>query len=405
MSAATVLIVVLVGLLAGLVGYQVGTRRGGADIDAAIAAAVHRASAEALAGQSHQLVELASGRFAALEAASQQRWRSSSDEIATRIEHFAQHLARLENERQRDAAVLAASVADLRVANEQVRDEARSLAASLTDRSVRGSWGEMQLRRVLELSGMVTHVDFVEQEGTGGSGGSVRPDVVVRLPNARRVVVDSKVPLEAFMRASSESSDRRSGHLREHAAAVARHIDALAQRRYDEAVDGSVDFVVMFMPGDAFLSAAFEDRPDLLEYAASRGVVLASPSTLLAFLRGVAAGWREQRVADEAASIARLGRELHERIAVFAEHLDGVGVALGRAVGSYNAAVGSLQRRLVVTARRFEEHGVQSSREVIEPATLSEQPVVKPPTAGDPVVREPVSREPVAREPVAREGV
>jgi DNA recombination protein RmuC len=261
--------------------------------------------------------------------------------------------------------VLQAAVDGLRRSNEEIRTEARGLAAAMRDDKVRGSWGEMQLRRVLEQTGMLAHVDFVEQVTATGADGSGRPDVLVRLPNGRCVVIDAKAPLDRYLQASDcDDPARRDQLLRDHAKAVAGHVTALSRRDYDSLVDGAVDVVVMFVPGDAFLAAAHQADPALLEHAFGRRIVLASPSTLLGFLRGIALGWREQQVAQEAATIAALGRELHERVAVFAEHLGKVGTSLDRAVGSYNAAVGSLESRVLVSARRFEDLGAGSARSV-----------------------------------------
>jgi DNA recombination protein RmuC len=233
----------------------------------------------------------------------------------------------------------------------------------------------VQLRRVLEQSGMEAHADFVEQQGVTGEGGSSRPDVVVRLPNGRCVVIDAKAPLDSYLRAADcRDAEERRAHCRQHARAVASHVSALSRRGYEDVVEGSVDFVVMFLPGDAFLAAAHEARPELLEEAARQNVILASPGTLMAFLRGVACGWREQRVAEEAAQIAQLGRELHERIAIFAEHFSAVGASLGRAVGAYNQALGSMERRLLVTARKFDEHGAGSTRTLPVVDGIEEQP-------------------------------
>jgi DNA recombination protein RmuC len=185
----------------------------------------------------------------------------------------------------------------------------------------------------------------------------------VHLPDGRAVVIDAKVPLDRYLDAANCDDDERRAELHAaHARAVAAHAAALAKRDYDSLVPGALDLVVMFLPGDAFLAAASAAQPSLLEEAWARGVVVASPSTLLGFLRGVALGWREQRIADEAEAIARTGRELHERLSVFAEHLDGVGTALGRAVSSYNRAVGSLEARVLPQARRFEDLGAGSSR-------------------------------------------
>jgi DNA recombination protein RmuC len=259
--------------------------------------------------------------------------------------------------------VLSSAVGDLRRSNDEVRAEAARLASALRDNTVRGAWGEVQLRRVLEQAGMADHVDFVEQQHVSGPDGAGRPDVVVQLPNDHRVVIDAKAPLDRYLAAANcADEERREVLLAEHAAAVAGHVSALARRRYDRLVPGSVDLVVMFVPGDAFLTAALRARPALLEEAYAQDVVLASPSTLLGFLRGVALGWRERQVADQAETIAALGRELHDRLGVFAEHLGRVGGALGRAVGSYNEAVGSFDRRVMVSARRFHELGAASTR-------------------------------------------
>lgn len=343
--------------------------------DDALLDAVRVASNQAMREQSEQFLRLAETRYGALEHAAEERWRVQGRSLVDQLDRYAEHLGALEQQRHREAAVLSQAVGDLRRSNQELRDEARGLAAALTDSSVRGSWGEMQLRRVLEHAGMVAHADFVEQRGVAGADTAGRPDVVVHLPNDRRVVIDAKAPLDAFLRAADATDPAaRAAYRAEHARAVAGHVTALARRRYDELVEGAVDFVVMFIPGDGFLSAAFEARPELLEEAARQNVILASPSTLLAFLRGVACGWRERQVADEAAEIARLGRELHERVAVFSDHFAGVGVALGRAVGTYNQALGSMERRLLVTARKFEEHGAGSGRELGVPSTIDDLP-------------------------------
>ncbi len=322
---------------------------------------VRSVSAATMAEQSDQLLRLGQSRNDAIEQLSHAHWREQGDAVVRRLGEYAERIARLEAQRTGESAVLHQAIEDLRRTNEEVRTEARSLASAMRDNKVRGAWGEMQLRRVLEQSGMEMHSDFLEQRGV--RGGALRPDVVVRLPNDRCVVVDAKAPLDAFLRAANCEDDvERAALLADHSRAVAGHVAALSRRSYDEAVPGSVDFVVMFIPGDGYLSAAFEHRPGLLEEAAAQDVILASPSTLLAFLRGMASGWRERVVADEAEAIAALGRELHERVAVFADHFVAVGSSLGRAVGAYNRALGSMESRLLVTARRFEDHEAASRR-------------------------------------------
>lgn len=337
--------------------------------------AFRSASGQTMAEQSKHLLQLAESRYQALEQSSELRWKAQGDAVVARLEEYAARLASLEQQRQQESAVLSHAVGDLRRAQEELRDETRGLSGALRDRTVRGTWGEVQLRRVLELSGMIAHTDFVEQVTHGGDDRSGRPDVIVRLPNGRSVVIDSKAPLDAYLRAGATEDDgERQSAMDAHARAVGSHVTQLAKRRYDRAVPGSVDFVVMFVPGDAFLSAAMQASPELFEFAAERDVLIATPSTLLAFLRGVASGWREQTVADEAAAVAALGRELHERIVRFAAHFASMGQALGRAVGSYNDALGSMERRLLVTARRLEDHGSASREKLPNLAPLDEVP-------------------------------
>lgn len=389
-SLPYLLLTAAVGLLAAALGYVAGRARSTeresrlreqlaraesqTRTDAQLVEAVRSVSATTMAEQSEQLLRLGESRNAQLEQLSRAHWREQGDAVVGRLGEYAERLARLEQQRQGESAVLRQAMDELRRTNEEVRTEARGLASAMRDNTIRGAWGEMQLRRVLEQSGMEPHADFLEQRGV--RGGSLRPDVVVRLPNDRCVVIDAKAPLDAFLRAAACDDDvERTRLLVEHARSVAGHVAALARRRYDDAVPGSVDFVVMFIPGDGYLSSAFEHRPGLFEEAAAQDVILASPSTLLAFLRGMATGWRERVVADEAEAIAALGRELHERVAIFAEHFVGVGTALGRAVGSYNQAVGSMESRLLVTARRFEHHAAGSRRAIPSVEGVDELPV------------------------------
>ncbi|UDY34766.1 DNA recombination protein RmuC [Dermatobacter hominis] len=341
--------------------------------------------------QSEQLLQLATTRYQTLETTALGHWQTQGGRVVQQLEQQAAHLRELESQRRAESAVLATAVADLRRSNEEIRTEARQLAGALRDNSVRGTWGEVQLRRVLQQAGLERHADFLEQGGrSAGSGDrSGRPDVVVHLPDGRAVVIDAKVPLDRYLDAANCDDDTRRAELHAaHAKAVAGHAAALARRDYDSLVPGALDLVVMFLPGDAFLAAAAAAQPSLLEDAWDRGVVLASPSTLLGFLRGVALGWREQRIADQAEVIARTGRELHERLSVFAEHLDRVGTSLGRAVASYNGAVGSLEARVLPQARRFEDLGAGSSRSVDVVSTVDAGPrrlsVLPPLAAGVP---------------------
>lgn len=266
------------------------------------------------------------------------------------------HLRDIEHARASWQGQLAQHVHDMQHSTEALRKETQSLATALRRPQVRGRWGELHLRRAVELAGMVEHVDFAEQVSL--ADGARRPDLVVRLAGGRQVVVDAKVPLDAFLDACAAGEDERDRHLRRHAAQLRQHIDALAAKRYWQLLDETPEFVVLFVPAEAFLSAALETAPDLLEYAASRQVVLATPTTLIALLRTVAHGWSHDALADKAREIHQLGRELHGRLLTMSGHLDQVGRSLNAAVGHFNLAVGSLESRVLVSARRFRDLSV-----------------------------------------------
>ncbi|MCB0906960.1 MAG: DNA recombination protein RmuC [Nocardioidaceae bacterium] len=275
------------------------------------------------------------------------------------LERLHDQLRDLEHNRLSWQGQLAQQVIDMRHSTDSLRRETASLATALRRPQVRGRWGELHLRRAVELAGMVAHVDFTEQERL--EDGAQRPDLVVRLAGGRRIVVDAKVPLDAFLDATAATDDaEREAHLRRHAGQLRTHVDGLAAKRYWRALDETPEFVVMFVPAEAFLSAALETQPELLDYAASRQVVLATPTTLIALLRTVAHGWSHEALADRAREIHQLGRELHSRLVTMGGHLDQVGRSLNAAVGHYNQAAGSLETRVLVSARRFNELDVTS---------------------------------------------
>ena len=273
------------------------------------------------------------------------------------LERLGDQLRDLGHDRATWQGQFSQQVADMRHTTDSLRRETQSLSTALRKPQVRGRWGEMHLRRAVELAGLVDRCDFTEQAQL--DDGALRPDLVVRLAGDKSVVVDAKVPLDAFLDATgTDDDDARDHHLARHARQLQQHVDTLSAKRYWRALPESPEFVVLFVPGEAFLSAALEADRGLLEYAAQRKVILATPTTLIALLRTVAHGWSHEALADQAREIHRLGRELHERLATLSGHLDQVGRSLNATVGHYNQAVGSLESRVLVSARKFAEMGV-----------------------------------------------
>ncbi len=246
-----------------------------------------------------------------------------------------------------------------------LRDETSNLVQALRRPEVRGRWGEMQLRRVAELAGMIDNCDFTEQDSVETESGRLRPDMVVYLPADRCIVVDAKTPLDAFISAiESSDADERRTHMDRHVRHIETKVRDLSNKQYQAQFKRSIDFVVLFIPGEGFLQAAVQVKPQLMEAAMQRGVVIATPSTLIALLKAVAMGWREQRLTEHAQHISQLGRELHERLRLAGEHLQSVGGSLESAVKSYNRFLGSFESRVLVTARKFEDLGAGSGKAI-----------------------------------------
>jgi len=280
------------------------------------------------------------------------------------------HIRELEKARQGAYQSLVQQIVDLQQTHGKLQESTISLTQALKSPTVRGRWGEIQLRRVVEMAGMLNHVSFDEQAATDYG----RPDMITYLPNGGILPIDSKVPLGAYLSAMESTEEAgRKVHLAEHAKALRSRVRDLAQKQYWEQFSASPDFVVMFVPNEACLGAAFESDPTLLEQAIERKVMICSPVTLVALLRTVAYGWQQKDLTENAMTIAREGRDLYGRLELFIRKFSEAGQALGKAVERYNAAVGSLERRLMPAARRFRELNV-STMDVEEPAPIDRQP-------------------------------
>ncbi|HZL54630.1 MAG TPA: DNA recombination protein RmuC [Solirubrobacteraceae bacterium] len=281
----------------------------------------------------------------------------------------------LDRERRQSAGQLGEMFRQLNEGLAGLRTETGTLVGALRRPTTRGSWGEIQLRNVIEMAGMVAHCDFTEQTTIDGDDGSkLRPDVLVRLPGGKLIVVDSKVPLDAYLQAMEASTEEeRAVHLTRHARQTRDHITKLASKGYQSQLESSPELVVMFVPSDGIYHAALSEDPSLLEYGVDQQVLLATPTTLIGLLRAVHYGWKQELIAASAREIAETGRELHKRIARFVEPLAKVGRQLGSAVGAYNEAIGSFESRVVPQLRRIEEAGASSGR-AVEIGGIEESP-------------------------------
>ncbi len=327
-------------------------------------------SAQALEANNRSFMDLAQSKLATI----QQEARGDLDQRRQAIDQLVQPLKDslhkvddkielLERARSGAYARLEEQLRSLLSSQQKLESETGNLVRALRTPSVRGRWGEIQLRKVVEMAGMVNYCDFLEQETV--DSGRLRPDMVIKLPNGRNIVVDSKAPLQAYLESLEAADDeQRAALLTRHARQIRDHLGKLSSKNYWEQFQPTPEFVVLFLPGETFFSAALTKDPGLIEAGVDRKVLLATPTTLIALLRSVAYGWRQEQLTENAAAISQLGREIYDRLATLNQHFQQMGKNLGRAVESYNKGMASLDSRVMASARKFKELGSGSSKDI-----------------------------------------
>ena len=332
-------------------------------------------SADALKSNNQSFLDLARASLAEFQQAAKGDLEKRQIAIETLVgpvkaslDKVDEKIGALEKSREQAYGEIRQQFAQMSTTQAELREQTGNLVNALRQPHVRGRWGEIQLRRVVEMAGMMAHCDFVEQQTVESDDGRLRPDLIVRLPGNRQIVVDSKASIAAYMEAHEAPNDElRRAKIQLHAQQVRRHLDALAKKSYWEQFQPSPEVVVMFIPGEAFYSAALEADPTLLDYALSQRVIIASPATLMSVLSSASYGWRQESIAENARAISELGQELHARLATMADHIARVGKGLANATGAYNDAVASFETRVLSSARKFKGLGATSQEaEIIE---------------------------------------
>jgi len=320
-------------------------------------------AADALRGNNEQFLCLAESTLGHKQSAVDELVKP----LKASLEKVETQIHALEVQRSGAYATLSSQVRSMAETQVKLSDETRRLVDALRTPAARGRWGEIQLRRVVEMAGMVAYCDFTEQETAGSEGSRIRPDLIVRLPNEKRIVVDSKVPLKSYLESLEEQTEAgRNTKLKQHAVQIRNHLRSLGEKAYWAQFQPAPEFAILFLPGEIFFSAALQQDPELIEYGVQQNIILATPTTLIGLLKAVAFGWKQDQFTENAKEVLDLGCTLYERIRLFTEHYNEIGKNLNRAASAYNKANSSLETRLLPAARRFEALGVSKGDTIPE---------------------------------------